>query len=127
MAIRLAAAAVNQGTLVRAQQKVLNQLVMRIRDFEARIVPCHTPLPVCRERNFPKKEEPVVLGRSIVENGWDKGDSTGEVPVQKVKTAMRVLGKEAYGILSHVPSCRAMLSCRSCSSRWIAGPISVNV
>ena len=104
---RSAAAAVHQGTLVRAQQKVLNQLVMRKRGFEARIVPCHMPLPVCRERNFPKKGEPVVFGRSTAENGWDKGDSTGEVPVQKVKTAIRMLGKETYGVLSHVPSCRA--------------------
>src|SRR5678815_74580 len=116
MAIGLAAAAVNQGTLVRAQQKVLNQLVMRICGLEARIVSCHTPLPVLRERNFPKKEEPVVLGLSIAENGRDKGDSTEEVPVPKVKTAIRGLSKKAYSVLSHVPSCRAML-------RW-AQPLS---
>src|SRR5262249_55172400 len=80
---------------------------MRICGFEARIVSCHTPLPVLRERNFPKKEEPVVLGLSIAENGRDKGDSTEEVPVQKVKTAIRGLSKNVYGVLSHVPSCRA--------------------
>src|SRR5262245_53136725 len=81
---------------------------MRIRGVEAWIVSCHTPLPVLRERNFPKKEEPVVLGLSIAENGRDKGDSTEEVPVQKVKTAIRGLSKKAYGVLSHVPSCRAI-------------------
>jgi hypothetical protein len=91
---------------------VLNQLVMRICGFEARIVSCHTPLPVRRERNFPKKEEPVVLGLSIAENGRDKGDSTAEVPVQKVKTAIRGLSKKTYGVLSHVPSCRAYADLR---------------
>jgi len=42
------------------------------------------------------------LGLSIAENGRDKGDSTEEVPVQKVKTAIRGLSKKAYGVLSHV-------------------------
>ena len=30
--------------------------------------------------------------------------------MQKVKTAIRGLSKKAYGVLSHVPSCRAMLA-----------------
>src|SRR5262249_32254090 len=67
----------------------------------------HTPLPVRRERNFPKKEEPIVLELSTAENGRDKSDSTEEVPVQKVKTAIRGLRNKAYGVLSHVPSRRA--------------------
>src|SRR5215467_5055719 len=85
---------------------------MRICGFEARIVSCHTPLPVRRERNFPKKEEPVVLELSTAENGRDKSDSTEEVPVQKVKTAIRGLRNKAYGVLSHVPSRRAIVKDR---------------
>jgi hypothetical protein len=57
--------------------------------------------------NFPKQGEPVVLGLVVAENGRDKGDSNAEVPVQKAKTAIRVLGKGAYDVLSHVPSCGA--------------------
>src|SRR5262249_54159442 len=108
MAIGLTTAGVHEGSLVWTQQKVLHQLLMRIRGVEAWIVPCHTPLPVPRDNNLPKKGEPVVLGHSIAENSWNKGDFTGEVPVQKVKTAIRGLSKKAYGVLSHVPSCRAI-------------------
>jgi hypothetical protein len=32
------------------------------------------------------------------------------VPVQKVKTAIRGLSKTAYGVLSHVPSCKAYVA-----------------
>src|SRR5712692_10211379 len=122
MAIRLAAAAVNEGPLGWTQQKVFNQLIMRIRGLEVWIVPCHTPLPVPMGNNFPKKEEPVVLGLAIAENGRGMGDSNVEVPVQKAKTAIRVPGKGAYGVLSHVPSCGAALGrvvwCKYSRTMW---------
>jgi hypothetical protein len=89
---------------------MLDQFLMDICGVEAGIVALHAHLLAIGGTNFPEPEEPVVLGYWIGEKDWMARDSTGEVPVQKEKTAMYQPGRVTYGVLSHVPSCGAWLT-----------------
>jgi hypothetical protein len=45
---------------------------------------------------FPKRKEPVVVAVNEGETHWMAGDSTGELPVQKVKTENVWDSRRAY-------------------------------
>jgi hypothetical protein len=67
---------------------MLDQFLMCIGSVEAGLVALHAHLLAIGGTHFPDPEEPVVLGEWIGEKDWMARDSTGEVPVQKEKTAM---------------------------------------
>ena len=67
---------------------MFDEFLMRIRDFEARIVALHTPLRPRWVGNFPKQEEPVAY--AWVQEYMDGvgGDFTVEMPGSKAKTEL---------------------------------------
>src|SRR5262245_39867474 len=89
---------------------------MRIRGFEAGIVALHIHLPATSQTDFPEIQEPDLADRFTGCADEIARHSTGEVPVQKVKTEAQIVHRRANEVLSQRQFCRAYSSLMACRS-----------
>src|SRR5215510_10131387 len=80
---------------------------MRIRGFEVGIVALHIHLPATSQTDFPEIQEPDLEDRFTGCADGIARHSTGEVPVQKVKTEAQIVHRRANEVLSQRQFCRA--------------------
>src|SRR5262249_14402501 len=85
---------------------------MRIRGFEAGIVALHIHLPATSQTDFPEIQEPDLEDRFTGCADGIARHSTGEVPVQKVKTEAQIVHRRANEVLSQRQFCRAVMGPR---------------
>jgi len=92
---------VDQGALGGIQHKVFEEFLVRIRGFEARIVPFHIYLTMLGPISHTRRNRILLSQRQRCVSGVVR-DSNAKVPVSKVKTEILALRGRINGVLSHV-------------------------